>query len=75
MSNTRFFLRQKPLTNVFMLFCSDHRASIKAARPELKGQEIMKELGAQWKTLPEDKKKVFVDRAAEAKAALVSNHL
>jgi hypothetical protein len=56
------------LTNVFLLFCSDHRASIKAARPELKVQEIMKELGAQWKTLDTAAKQKYIDQAAPFKA-------
>lgn len=50
--------------NAYILFCDQKRESLKSS---FKGAELMKELGAQWKILPEEDKKVFEEKAKEEK--------
>ena len=40
----------------FNTFCTQERAKLSSARPELKGRELTKELGAIWKDLPAEAK-------------------
>ena len=57
---------KKPQTAFFM-YLSDHREAIKKEFPELKVTEISKKASERWKELPEDEKKVYNDKVAEAK--------
>ena len=35
--------------SAYIFFCGPERVKIKDEKPELKGQDVMKELGARWK--------------------------
>jgi hypothetical protein len=53
---------KKALTS-YMFFCKEKRVEIKASNPGLKLPQISKLLGAAWKALSEQEKKVYVDTA------------
>jgi len=53
---------KKALTS-YMFFCKEKRAEIKMSNPGLKLPQVSKLLGAAWKALSEDEKKVYVDTA------------
>ncbi|XVF67052.1 hypothetical protein PTKIN_Ptkin10aG0090100 [Pterospermum kingtungense] len=53
----------------FFLFMDDFRKSYKEANPDAKGVTgVAKEGGAKWKSMSEEEKKAYVDKAAELKA-------
>ncbi|XVF01727.1 hypothetical protein REPUB_Repub04eG0113600 [Reevesia pubescens] len=53
----------------FFLFMDDFRKSYKEANPEAKGVTgVAKEGGEKWKSMSEEEKKPYVDKAAELKA-------
>jgi structure-specific recognition protein 1 len=47
----------KRFKNAYMFFCADERAVVKEEMPELKGKEILVEIGLRWKKLKEDNSK------------------
>jgi len=54
--------------NAYMLYANDQRAALKQKSPDLKPTEITTQLGAQWKALSDDKKKVWEKKSQEDKA-------
>ncbi|PPS14818.1 hypothetical protein GOBAR_AA05764 [Gossypium barbadense] len=53
----------------FFLFMDDFRKSYKEANPDAKGVTgVAKEGGEKWKSMSEEEKKCYVDKAAELKA-------
>ncbi|KAL1556471.1 high mobility group B protein 7-like [Salvia divinorum] len=60
--------KKRPPT-AFFLFMDDFRKSFKEANPDCKSvATVAKEGGEKWKSLNDDEKKVYTDRAAELKA-------
>ncbi|XP_057775591.1 high mobility group B protein 7-like [Salvia miltiorrhiza] len=60
--------KKRPPT-AFFLFMDDFRKSFKEANPGCKSvATVAKEGGEKWKSLSDDEKKVYTDRAAELKA-------
>jgi hypothetical protein len=57
---------KKPLSAYF-LYADTRRAAIREANPELKVSEIAKQIGAEWKNLPEAQKQPFQARAEKLK--------
>jgi histone H3/H4 len=57
---------KKPLTGYF-LFLAENRERVKASMPDAGVGPVAKALGAEWRTLDEEKKKAFVDEAAQQK--------
>jgi len=57
---------KRPL-NAYLIFVNQERASVVADNPKWKITEVVKYLGAQWKTLPEADKKPYNDLAAAEK--------
>ncbi|KAH7669209.1 high mobility group protein B3 protein [Dioscorea alata] len=61
-------LPKRPPT-AFFLFMDDFRKEYKAANPDSKGvAAVAKEGGERWKSMTDEEKKVYVDKAAELKA-------
>ncbi|GLJ35161.1 hypothetical protein SUGI_0707690 [Cryptomeria japonica] len=61
-------LPKRPQT-AFFLFMDDFRKSYKEANPEAKGvAQVAKEGGEKWKSLSEEEKKQYTEKAAELKA-------
>ncbi|EYU35548.1 hypothetical protein MIMGU_mgv1a012961mg [Erythranthe guttata] len=59
---------KRPAT-AFFIFMEDFRKSFKEANPDNKrGSEVAKEGGEKWKSLTEEERQVYRDRAAERKA-------
>ncbi|KAG6407651.1 hypothetical protein SASPL_130647 [Salvia splendens] len=60
--------KKRPPT-AFFLFMNDFRKSFKEANPDCKSvATVAKEGGEKWKSMNDDEKKVYTDRAAELKA-------
>jgi len=62
------YLKDEPKrpANAMMLFCSDKRAEVAKANPDLKGLgPVQKKLGEMWKDLSEEDRKVYTDQHAE----------
>ncbi|KAM0960907.1 hypothetical protein FF1_020380 [Malus domestica] len=58
---------KRPLT-AFFLFLDDFRKSYKEANPDSKGVKMVtKEGGEKWKSMIDEEKKPYVDKAAELK--------
>ncbi|KAM1084955.1 hypothetical protein ACFX13_010961 [Malus domestica] len=58
---------KRPLT-AFFLFMDDFRKSYKEANPDSKGVKMVaKEGGEKWKSMTDEEKKPYVDKAAELK--------
>ena len=60
----------------YMLYCDDHRAEVAATLKDAMGQafrytEVMRTLGAKWKSLGASEKAKYNDKAAALKAAMV----
>ncbi|NBO22178.1 hypothetical protein EBU94_02395 [bacterium] len=49
--------------SAYIFFCQQERTRIKEENPEMKGTEIMSELGKRWKELGDEEKKVFQEQA------------
>ena len=49
--------------NSFLLFCLDQRDKVKSLFPSKSNQEITSFLGEQWRTMSEDQKKKYRDKA------------
>eukprot|EP00252_Welwitschia_mirabilis_P004849 TRINITY_DN15177_c0_g2_i1.p1 TRINITY_DN15177_c0_g2~~TRINITY_DN15177_c0_g2_i1.p1 ORF type:complete len:214 (-),score=51.20 TRINITY_DN15177_c0_g2_i1:24-665(-) len=59
---------KKPPT-AFFLFMDDFRKSYKESNPDVKGvAQVGKEGGIKWKSMSEEEKKPYLDKAAELKA-------
>eukprot|EP01156_Anaeramoeba_ignava_P021805 Anaeramoba_ignava/c19779_g2_i1.p1 GENE.c19779_g2_i1~~c19779_g2_i1.p1 ORF type:complete len:162 (+),score=75.13 c19779_g2_i1:65-550(+) len=52
---------KKPL-NAYFLFAQDCRPRIKEQNPEIKGSEITKMIGQEWKNLPQEQKDVYKNK-------------
>ncbi|ETV98213.1 hypothetical protein H310_08936 [Aphanomyces invadans] len=59
--------QKRPLTAYF-LFMAEERPIVIKEQPSLGAKEVISELGARWKALPDNKKQKFVAAAAKAKA-------
>lgn len=46
-----------------MVMCSTERDSIRSQNPEMRFTEISRTLGERWKSLSEEQKQVYVDKA------------
>jgi len=53
--------------SAYMYFCQEKRPKAKADHPNMTPQEIVSYLGSQWKTLKEEAKKPYSEKAAAAK--------
>ncbi|KAF0752723.1 hypothetical protein DYB28_001974 [Aphanomyces astaci] len=62
---------KRPLTAYF-LFMAEERPILVKEQPDLGAKEVISELGARWKALPEAKKAKFNAAAAKAKAEYVA---
>jgi hypothetical protein len=51
----------------YILFCKDNYNKVKTENPTMKGSDIMKNLAVMWKSLNEDEKKVFTEKAEKLK--------
>lgn len=59
---------KRPLS-AFMFYGIDRRPKLKEEQPDMPFGEIGKTLGAEWKQMPENEKKPYEKKAAEAKKA------
>ena len=57
----------KPPNNGYILYCTEMRPKIKEANPDMKGPEIMKMLGAQWKAESDSVKNQYKAQYQQAK--------
>ncbi|KAL6543925.1 hypothetical protein OROGR_010422 [Orobanche gracilis] len=61
--------KPKRPSTAFFVFMEDFRKSFKEAYPDRKGGAMVaKEGGEKWKSMTDEEKKVYIDRAAERKA-------
>nr|CAB3481780.1 unnamed protein product [Digitaria exilis] len=61
--------KRKRTPTAFFLFMKDFRKDFKAAHPDIKGVTVVgKEAGERWKSMTDEEKKPYVDKAAELKA-------
>ncbi|XP_030448052.1 high mobility group B protein 7-like [Syzygium oleosum] len=59
---------KRPAT-AFFLFMDDFRKTYKEANPDSKGvKEVAKQGGEKWKSMPDEEKKPYLDKASELKA-------
>ena len=49
--------------SAYILYCQEHRKSVKESNPEFKPSELMSKLGEMWKGLSAGEKQEFVDQA------------
>lgn len=54
----------------YIIFCNDNRSRVKEENPDFKTTDVMKELGRLWSSLEAGEKQSYLDKAAEAKAAM-----
>ncbi len=47
----------------YLLFCGDNRSRITEENPGIKGTDVMRKLGAEWKALDDEEKKVYKERS------------
>jgi len=60
--------------NSFLLFSNEQRPILQAENPDKSNAEISKLLGQKWKSMPADKKSVYMDKAAKIKAKFHQAH-
>lgn len=61
--------KTKRTPTAFFLFMDDFRKSYKEANPDIKGvKEVAKEGGEKWRSMTDEEKKPYIDKAAELKA-------
>merc|ERR1719192_1663142 len=53
--------------NAYMLFANANRARVREENPDLKITEVAKKLGDSWKTIPQEEKQTFLDKAKRLK--------
>lgn len=53
--------------SAYLFFCEDKRPEVKDAFPDMKGTEVMSELGRLWKELSDEEKEQYNEQAAEDK--------
>jgi hypothetical protein len=58
---------KRPLSS-YLLFCAQERPKVTASNPEMKGRDVMTELGARWGRLADEAKKPFKDEAEKLAA-------
>ncbi|KAJ4872353.1 High mobility group B protein 7 [Raphanus sativus] len=58
---------KRPLT-AFFIFMNDFRKTFKEENPSSSVKDVAKQGGEKWKSLTEEEKKVYLDKAAELKA-------
>ncbi|KAL0792316.1 hypothetical protein Bca101_063693 [Brassica carinata] len=58
---------KRPLT-AFFIFMADFRKTFKEENPDANVKDVAKQGGEKWKSLDEEEKKVYLDKAAELKA-------
>lgn len=58
---------KRPLT-AFFIFMNDFRKTFKEENPDAGVKDVAKQGGEKWKSLDEEEKKVYLDKAAELKA-------
>ncbi|KAJ0238114.1 High mobility group B protein 7 [Hirschfeldia incana] len=58
---------KRPLT-AFFIFMADFRKTFKEENPDAGVKDVAKQGGEKWKSLDEEEKKVYLDKAAELKA-------
>ncbi|VVB17490.1 unnamed protein product [Arabis nemorensis] len=58
---------KRPLT-AFFIFMGDFRKTFKEENPSSNVKDVAKQGGEKWKSLTEEEKKVYLDKAAELKA-------
>nr|VDD28365.1 unnamed protein product [Brassica oleracea] len=58
---------KRPLT-AFFIFMNDFRKTFKEENPSSNVKDVAKQGGEKWKSLTEEEKKVYLDKAAELKA-------
>jgi hypothetical protein len=61
----------KKVRNSYILFCSDTRAEIKEANPNMTSKEIISELGRRWRELSLEEKQPYIDSSAVDKQRYV----
>lgn len=54
--------KRAPAKNPYNLFCSEMRAKVKSEKPDIKPNEMMKELGAKWKALSDTEKAAWKEK-------------
>lgn len=57
----------KKAKSAYMWYVEENQANFRAAHPALAMTEVMRQLGAQWKALPDAKKKPYQDKYAKDK--------
>ena len=57
------------VTNAFMVFCKEYRASVLQDNPELKMTEVSRVLGAKWREQSDESKVSFQEKARAANEA------
>jgi hypothetical protein len=63
---------KKPLS-AYMLFTMDRRAALKAAKSEISGKDILKEMGKEWRVLDQSKKTLYESKAELLKTQYKEN--
>ncbi|KAJ0236299.1 High mobility group B protein 7 [Hirschfeldia incana] len=58
---------KRPLT-AFFIFMNDFRKTFKEENPSSNVKDVAKQGGEKWKSLTEEEKKIYLDKAAELKA-------
>ncbi len=68
-STTTTTTASKRTPSSYILFAKDQRPVVKAENPSASFGDINRKLGQMWQALGEAEKKVYIDKAAELKAA------
>jgi len=59
--------KEKKGRSAYIMFCAATRLKLKVSEPDLKQTEIMQKMGAMWKAIGEEEKKVYEAQAAQDK--------
>jgi hypothetical protein len=66
-TNKKVKKEKKPRFSGYHLFMKEHRVTVKEENPEIKPQELTSVVSKAWKSIGDDKKKDFNDRASANK--------